>query len=266
MSFWKNKVVVITGSSIGIGRTTAEIAASNGAHVVLNARNEERLQKVVSEFQQKGYSVIGCAGDVSNYEDANRLIQTSLNTFEKVDVVINNAGVSHESKFDTLKPEVFQSVLNVNVIGCSNVAYACKEALKKSGGSLIFIGSVAGFYGMGNYSAYCTSKMAITALAQSLQIEWKNEGIHVGIAYLGLTQNDPEKVIYDADGKKVAQPKRNVKQQPVEDVANGILSIAENRKPQKVFTLLGNISFGMTRIFPRISKLVLGRIYSKSGE
>lgn len=264
MSFWTGKVVVVTGSSIGIGRATAELAAKQGAKVVLNARNADRLQDAVRTFHQNGYEAIGCPGDVSVFEDAVRLNSEAIKAFGKVDVVICNAGVSHETRFDELKPEVFQSVLKVNVFGCSNVAFACKESLEQTAGSLIFIGSVAGFYGMGTYSAYCTSKMALTSLAQSLQIEWKSKGVHVGIAYLGMTQNDPQKEIFDAFGNTIPQPKRKVTQQPVGVVATGILSIAERRASKKVFSSLGKLSYFISRWIPSVSKSFFTKLYKKA--
>lgn len=263
ISFWKDQVVVITGSSLGIGKTMARLAAQNGAKVIINARNESRLLQTLEIFQSEGLSIFGISGDVSNSEDVQKLLQFTLNKFGKVDVLINNAGISHESDFEVLSPEVFKKVVDVNILGSVYPTHIFLPEIKKSKGSIVFVGSVAGIHGLGKYSAYCASKMALTALAESLQIELKSSGIHIGIAYLGLTENDPKKSIYASDGSTLPQPKRKVKQQPVSQVAQEILNMAEFRTKKKVISSLGKITHILNRISPTLVHQILERIYNK---
>jgi short-subunit dehydrogenase len=262
-TFWNNKVVVITGASLGIGKTMARLAAFNGAQVVINARNEDRLQKVLEHFRKEGLSISGISGDVSQIEDVQKLLQFTLDQFGKVDILINNAGISHESDFDVLSPEVFKKVIDVNLLGSVYTSHIFLPEIKKTKGSIVFVGSVAGIHGLGMYSAYCASKMALTALAESLQIESKTSGIHFGIAYLGLTENDPDKSIYASDGSALPQPKRKVKQQPVTKVAQEILEIAEFRQKKKVISSLGKLTYVLNRISPNLVHRILERIYNK---
>lgn len=263
ISFWKDQVVVITGSSLGIGKTMARLAAQNGAKVIINARNESRLLQTLEIFQSEGLFIFGISGDVSNSEDVQKLLQFTLNKFGKVDVLINNAGISHESDFEVLSPEVFKKVVDVNILGSVYPTHIFLPEIKKSKGSIVFVGSVAGIHGLGKYSAYCASKMALTALAESLQIELKSSGIHIGIAYLGLTENDPKKSIYASDGSTLPQPKRKVKQQPVAQVAQEILNMAEFRTKKKVISSLGKITHILNRISPTLVHQILERIYNK---
>jgi short-subunit dehydrogenase len=104
--------------------------------------------------------------------------------------------------------------------------------------------------------------MALTALAQSLKIELDGSGVHVGIAYIGFTQNDPDKTIFDKDGKIIAQPKRDfIKTEPPENVALRIIKMVENKTFKQYFTPLGKLNAFMNRFFPFIVEGVLKRNY-----
>ena len=258
----QNKVAIITGSSIGIGRTLAFEMAKRGAKIVLNARNPERLEKTQKAMQEAGYESIAVAGDVSNPGDCQILILKTIAAFDKIDILVNNAGISMEGTVEELDPDVFKKVMEVNYLGS---VYPTKEALpflRKTKGSVIFTGSLAGMRGIPKYSVYSSSKMALTALAESLRIELDGSGVHIGIAYVGFTQNDPEKTIFDKNGKIIAQPKRDfVKTEPPENVALRIIKMIENKTFKQYFTLLGKLNAFMNRFFPSIVNLVLKRNY-----
>jgi len=258
----QDKVAIITGSSLGIGRTLAFEMAKRGAKIVLNARNQERLKKAHKEMQDAGFEAIAVAGDVSKMEDCQKLIDAAVETFGKVDILVNNAGISMEGTVEELDADVFKKVMNVNYLGSVYPTKAALPFLRKTKGSVIFTGSLAGMRGLPNYSVYSSSKMALTALAQSLKIELDGTGVHVGIAYVGFTQNDPEKTIFDKDGKIIAQPKRDlIKAEPPENVALRIIKMIENRTFKQYFTGLGKLNAFMNRFFPFIVEGVLKRNY-----
>ena len=133
------------------------------------------------------------AGDVSKAEDCHQLIEHTIKTFGQIDVLINNAGISMEGSIEDLAPEVFQKVIEVNYLGSIYPTKAAIPYLKKSKGSIIFMGSAAGIRGIPNHAAYSSSKMSLTAIAEALKIELKKSDIHVGLAYVGFTENDEEK-------------------------------------------------------------------------
>ena len=262
MSTLKDKVAIITGSSLGIGKALAFEMAKKGAKIVLNARNLERLEKTQLAMQEAGYESIAVIGDVSNMEDCQRLVDQTIEAFGKIDILVNNAGISMEGTIEELDSEVFRKVMNVNYLGCVYPTKAALPHLRKSKGSLIFAGSLAGMRGLPKYSVYSSSKMALTALAQSLKIELDGSGVHVGIAYIGFTQNDPDKTIFDKDGKIIAQPKRDfIKTEPPENVALRIIKMIENKTFKQYFTPLGKLNAFMNRFFPFIVEGVLKRNY-----
>ena len=262
MSKLQNKVAIITGSSLGIGRTLAFEMAKQGAKIVLNARNPERLAKVQKTMQNAGFESIAIAGDVSKMEDCQKMIDAAVESFGKVDILINNAGIATEGTVEELDPDVFRKVMNVNYLGSVYPTKAALPLLRKTKGSIIFTGSLAGMRGLPNFSVYSSSKMALTALAESLKIELDGSGVHVGIAYVGFTQNDPEKTIYDKDGKIIAQPKRDlIKAEPPENVALRIIKMVENKTFKQYFTPLGKLNAFMNRFFPFIVEGVLKRNY-----
>ncbi len=261
----KNKTILITGSSIGIGKAMAYEMCKQGANVILNARNKERLNKTFETMKSEGYQVTAISGDVSKMKDCQEMVAHAIQTFGQIDVIINNAGISMEGSFEELAPEVFQKLFDVNVMGSIFPTKAALPHLKKTKGSVIFIGSAAGIRGIPNHAAYSASKMSLTALAESMKIELKESNIHVGIAYVGFTENDPEKTIYDKDGKIIPQPKRDfIKAESPQKVAQRIINMIHKRKFKEVFTPLGKLNAFMNRFFPFIVEPILSRNYHKN--
>jgi short-subunit dehydrogenase len=259
------KVIIITGSSIGIGRAMAYEMCKEGAKVVLNARNAERLDKSFQEMKSAGLEVTAIAGDVSRMEDCQKIIDHAVQVFGQIDAIVNNAGISMEGTLEELSPEVFRKVIEVNYLGSIYPTKAALPHLKKTKGSIIFIGSAAGIRGIPNYGAYSSSKMSLTALAEALKIELHKSQIHVGLAYVGFTENDPEKTIYDKDGKIIPQPKRDfMKAEPPQKVALRIINMIDKRKFKEVFTPLGKLNAFMNRFLPSVVDTVLNRNYHKN--
>ena len=260
----QNKVIIITGSSMGIGKVMAAEMLEQGAKVVLNGRNIERLQKCYSHFKQQELPVIAVPGDVAKMQDCQQLIKQTLQAFGRVDVLINNAGISMQGETEYLHPDVFRKVMEVNYLGSVYPTLAALPYLKKTKGSVIFISSAAGIRGIPGHAVYSSSKMALTALAESLKIELHDCGVHVGIAYLGFTQNDPDKTIYDVDGKIIPQPPKDfVKAEPPLKVARRIRHMIQTRRFKQVFTPLGKLNVLVNRWFPSFGEWVLRRNYFK---
>ncbi|MFK7808223.1 MAG: SDR family oxidoreductase [Saprospiraceae bacterium] len=260
----KDKVIIITGSSMGIGKVMALELLNKGAKVVLNARNKERLNKTFAELQSAGHPVIAIAGDVSKVEDCEHLATETIKAFGKIDVLINNAGISMEGEVTELSPDVFRKVMEVNYLGSVYPTQAVLPELKRSKGSVIFMSSAAGVRGLPGFSVYSSSKMALTALAESMKIELHKDEVHVGIAYVGFTQNDPEKTIYNANGKIIAQPNRSfIKAEPPINVAKRVSTMIANRTFKRVFTPLGKLNAIVNRWTPSLGEWILRRNYFK---
>lgn len=256
---WNDKVVLITGSSIGIGRGLATEIGKRGGKIVLNARNAERLLKTCDELRHQGITTTAYAGDISDYDECAKIVAHAIKEYGKLDVLINNAGISTQASLEEISPELFRKVVDINYMGAVSMTKLAIPYLKMTKGSVLFLGSVAGIHGLGNFSAYSSTKMALTALTESLSKEMHRHGVHVGIAYVGFTQNDPEKTMYDKDGMLIPQPPRSFRQEPINVVALRLMKMIEKRKLKSVFTPLGKLNSFLNRISPCLVHYILQR-------
>ncbi len=246
-----HKVVIVTGSSQGIGKATAEQLCKAGARVVLNGRNPEKLQKVLDYFKAKGYDVIAVPGDITKAEDCQRIVDQTLEAFDGIDVLINNGSITMNEEIAKLHPDLFESVYMSNSMGAVHPTLAALPHIRKSKGSIVFISSLAGLHAMPGASAYSMGKMALTALWQSMKIELKHSGVHVGICYVSFTQNEIQKRMVSGDGTLVTVPPRpKLLLQSREKVARRILCMLRYRRSKMILSPLGKITAVFVRYLP----------------
>ena len=250
---------------MGIGKALANELGKRGAKIILNGRNFTRLEQVQQEMKQSGIESIIVSGDVSKIEDCKSLIDNTIKEFGKIDILINNAGLSTEGTVEELSLEVVKKIMEVNYLGSHYLTSLALPYLKASKGSILFSGSNAGIHGLSNYSIYSASKMALTALIEALKIELQDDDVHVGIAYIGFTENDPNKTIYDIDGKIIAQPNRsNFKTKPPEEVAKQIIKMIEKRTYKSYFSPIGKLNSFFARFAPIVIRKAVGKNYRNS--
>ncbi|MGB0179172.1 MAG: SDR family oxidoreductase [Flavobacteriales bacterium] len=238
-----DKVVVVTGSSRGIGKAIAIACAQRGAAVVLNGRNQERLASAKAAVEEHTSRVHVVCGDVSDPKEGRRLIEEAVATFGRLDLLVNNVGVSMRGAVADLQPEVFQTVFASNVFGTVNPTIPAIPELRKTKGSIIFISSLAGIRGLPSLSAYCSSKMALRALAESIRIEEHAHGIHVGLIQVGITEIEHNKETIAADGSlQVLQDRAKGKVQTTEQVALAVLDNLRKRTFITTLTAIGKLN------------------------
>lgn len=253
MSYFKNKTAIVTGSGMGIGKAIALELCKEGANVVLNGRNAERLEKTFQEFLQKGYTVASVRADVTKSLECDAIIQKAIDSFGGVDILITNAGISMRERFENLQPEVFSQIIESNINGSAFPALKALPHIKKTNGSIVFISSAAGMIGLPTASAYSAGKMALTALAQSMKIELASTGVHVGIVHVGFTRNDDEKRVLNANGELIPVASRPpYLQQTQEQVAKSVLSTIRNRRFKVILTFVGKLNAFAVRFFPSL--------------
>lgn len=239
MKKFKDKVVLITGSSKGIGKTTAHKFLELGAKVVINGRNKETLKLTQDQFTKEGYDVLAIGGDVTDPNFCIQLVENIVNTLGRLDILINNAGLPMRGRFDEIVFKVIEEVTASNLLSAFYCTKASLPHIKKSKGSIVFISSLAGIRGLPNASIYCASKMALKGFAQSLRIELAGSGIHIGLIEVGLTENDADKLIIGKNGTPV--PVKGSKQHTQSQVANAIIRSIYKKQFRKTLTLLGKI-------------------------
>jgi short-subunit dehydrogenase len=255
---FQDKVVLITGSSQGIGKATAIEMSKLGATIVLNGRDTKKLKKVEEQIiNEGGKSVFFCC-DVSKSIQAKKLINFTIKTFGKLDILINNAGVSMRGNFSELNTNVFKTVFDINVLGSVNTSIPAIPYIKASQGSIVFISSVAGIRGLPSNSAYSSSKMALRAIAESIRIEEAKSNIHIGLVFVGITEIERGKTTIGANGSLIAlQDRSKFKVQSFSQVANSIISNIKRRKFRTTLTLLGRLNALVQSIFPDVIEKIL---------
>jgi NAD(P)-dependent dehydrogenase (short-subunit alcohol dehydrogenase family) len=177
------KTAIVTGGSRGLGREMAEGLAEAGASLMLCARRAEWLDETLEEFRARGFRVEGKLCDVSNAEEIQTVVDETVKTFGKVDVLINNAGISWGDMPESMPLEKWQKVLDVNLTGCFLFAQAAgREMLKRKSGSIINITSISGLTSSANgpfYAGYVASKAGLIGLTRELAASWGRRGIRV---------------------------------------------------------------------------------------
>ena len=258
------KVAIITGSSMGIGKAIAWEFAKQGASIVLNARNPEKLSKALAEFEEKNIPAIAVAGDVSNWEDVEKMTQATIEAFGQIDILINNAGVATRGSVENMSHDVFRKVLDVNLLGSVFPAKSALPYLKQTRGSVVFVSSIASFHGLPFNSVYCASKDALKAFSESFRLETERDGIHTGIAFVGFTENDPNKIIMDSDGKLIyLEERKGIRKQSPQQVAQIIYRMVKNRRKRVTLSLAGKALRIVEWLAPGIINLVYRKNYDQ---
>ncbi len=169
----KNKVAIVTGSATGLGAAVALRLADQGCNVVINyTKSEAEAKETLAACEAKGVEAVLGQGDVGEDADCRRIVQTAVDKWGRVDVLVNNAGgtkFADHAKLDELNAEDFLWIYKVNVVGAYQMIRACEPHMKKAGkGSVVNISSIAGVTGIGSSVAYAASKGALNTMTLSL--------------------------------------------------------------------------------------------------
>lgn len=247
-----SKVVIITGASSGIGLAAAREFAGKGANLVLAARRDDLLVQIEKELS-KTTEVLIVKTDVSKEEDCKNLIVKAVEHFGKIDILINNAGISMRALFKDVDLSVIKQLMDVNFWG---TVYCTKYALPwllKSHGSVVGVISIAGFKGLPARTGYSASKFAIYGFLDTLRIEHLKENLHVMIFAPGFTTSNIRYAALTADGSKQGETPRNESDMmSAEDCAKHLIKGVIKRKSQVVLTFTGKLVVFLNKFFPRL--------------
>lgn len=247
----KDRVVVITGGSSGIGEALAKKFAKEGSKVVIGARNLKALERVAGEIKSSGGEISFLPCDVSSESDCKNLILKAVDTFGSIDVLINNAGVSMRAIFEDLDLKVIKRLMDINFWG---TVYCSKHALPyliQNNGSLVGVSSIAGLKGLPGRTGYSASKFAMNGFMETVRIENIKKGLHVLMAFPGFTASNIRNTALAADGSQQGEsPRDEDKMMSAEEVANHIYKATLKRKNRIILTTQGKLTFLINKFFP----------------
>lgn len=219
MNKLKGQVAIITGASSGIGRATAYALASEGCNLVLTARREERLREVKEKCEALGVKVVYYVGDIRLEETAINTINTAINEFGKIDILINNAGIGKLISLTDSTSDDYYELMDTNVFSSFIFSkYATVEMLKRQKGNIIFVSSVTGHIGHEDETIYTMTKFAQRGLSQAIDKELRNQGIKTCVVCPSATKTEFE-IGFGRTQESVAASNWETP----EDVAQGIL-------------------------------------------
>lgn len=224
----KGKVTFITGSTRGIGLAIAKAFAQEGANIVLNGRSAISAE-LIAEIEAFGVQCIGVSGDISDFEEAGRMIQETQEKLGPITILINNAGITNDKLMLRMKPEEFDQVLKINLVGTFNMTQqVLKKMLKQREGAIINLSSVSGLIGNVGQANYAASKAGVVGFTKSVAREVAPRGITCNAIAPGFIQTDMTDVLSDKVKEQVTQNIPLQRFGQVEDVAQTAIFLAKN--------------------------------------
>lgn len=217
-----NKVALITGGTRGIGKEIAYTLAEENYDIIINYRTEnEELMKLKKEIEQKRDRCLLLKGDVSNFEDCKKLVEEAINRMNHIDVLVNNAGITKDMLLMRMKPEDFNEVINVNLIGTFNMTKnVINYMMKERKGRIINVSSVVGISGNAGQTNYASSKAGIIGFTKSLAKEVASRNILVNAIAPGFIQTDMTNILKENVKDEIAKTIPLKRMGTAKDVAN----------------------------------------------
>ncbi len=250
----KNKVVIITGASSGIGKALAFAFGQEGAKIVITGRKKEPLLEVSEALTNQGIDNLPIVSDVSIEADNADVVHKTIEKYGKIDVLINNAGISMRSMFEDCDIEVIKKVMDINFYG---TVYATKYALpyiKETKGSIVGVSSIAGYRGLPVRTGYSASKFAMNGFLEALRTELLHSGVHVLTACPGFTASNIRVASLGSDGNSKGETMRDEgNMMSSEEVAQHILKAVKKRDRDMVLTLQGKMVVFLNKWLPKLT-------------
>ncbi len=248
-----NKVIIITGASSGIGFALAKEFAKNKNIIVMSARNKAKLETAANKIKQEfDAEVLSIQTDVSKEAECKYMINKTIKKFGRIDVLINNAGVSMRALFKDLELKVLHELMDINFWG---TVYASKYALNhllKSKGHIVAISSIAGYKGLPGRSGYSSSKFAMHGFLESVRIENLKTGLKTLLVAPGFTASNIRKTSLTADGTAQTEtPRDEQKMMTAEKVAEKIHKAITKNKKTLTLTTQGKLTVILNKFFPK---------------
>lgn len=253
LSYFHDKVVIVTGASSGIGLASARLFGSLGAKVVMAARSYDKLLSLAPSVAPEDH-VLCVKCDVSDEGECKALVEAAVAAFGGIDILVNNAGLSMRAMFKDLDLKVIHKLMDVNFWGTVNCTKYALPYLLERKGQVVGVISIAGYSALPARTGYSSSKYAIRGFLDTLRIEHLKDGLGVLVFAPGYTSSNVRNAALTADGSAQGEtPLDEDKLMSAEECARHLARGLARRKSQVILTGLGKATVWAHRLFPRLT-------------
>ncbi|MCG2739210.1 MAG: SDR family oxidoreductase [Syntrophaceae bacterium] len=260
---FKEKIVIVTGASSGIGKELALRLADEGAWLALAARNTQRLDSLAGECQQRGSKAIAIPTDVADESQCRALIQRTQETYGRIDTLVNNAGIDVVSKLEDLPDlRLFKQVVDVNFYGTVHCTYYALPYLKETRGRIVNISSLGGMLAIPFNTSYVASKFAMIGFSDSLRMEVEQAGVSVTVICPSLVVTEFHERYLDKNGQPKGPSGRAIyaEHTMTADHCAQIVLLAARRRKRQVVMRPGPLALWLKLIAPGlVDRLTISR-------
>ena len=264
-AYFKDKVVVVTGGTDGIGKALVESLITMGAKVATCGRNHDKLYLLQAEYPSAHLHTM--VADVSNENDCRRFMETTIKVFGGIDVLINNAGVSMRALLKETDVDVIKKVMDINFYGTVYCTKFALDSIISRKGTIVGVSSIAGYRGLPGRSGYSASKFAVQGWLEAIKTELVTDGVHVMWVCPGFTSSNIRNAALSKDGTSHGEtPMDETKMMSSEECAAHILNAIEKKKRTLVLTFTGKRTVFMQKFFPKLADKFTYKFFFKDGK
>lgn len=263
--YFKDKVVVVTGGTEGIGKALVDSLLNMGAKVATCGRNHDKLYSLQSEYPSADLHTM--VADVSSENDCRRFIETTIKVFGGIDILINNAGVSMRALLKEANTEVIHKVMDINFYGTVNCTKYALDSIISRKGTIVGVSSIAGYRGLPGRSGYSASKFAVQGWLEAIKTELMADGVHVMWVCPGFTTSNIRNAALNKDGASHGDtPMDESKMMSAEECAAHILKAIQKKKRTLVLTFTGKRTVFMQKFFPKLADKFTYKFFFREGK
>jgi short-subunit dehydrogenase len=263
-NYFNNKVVVITGGSDGIGKALVDALIPLGAKVATCARNQDKLYDL--QILHSGKPLHTVVADVSRYSDCKNFIDSTIQFFGGIDILINNAGISMRAMFSDLDVEVIEKVMAINFNGTLYCTKLALDSILQRKGMIVGVSSIAGYRGLPGRTGYSASKFAVNGFLEALRTEMMDSGVHVMWVCPGFTtSNIRSRALTKQGGSQGESPMHEGSMMSSGQCAVHIMQAIEKRKRTLVLTFQGKQTVFLNKFFPSLADKLVKKFFFKKG-
>lgn len=264
-AYFKDKVVVITGGTDGIGKALVEKLLDMGAKVATCGRNSDKLYQLQASHPSAALHTM--VADVSNENDCRRFMEMTIKVFGGIDVLVNNAGISMRALLREAGTDVFRKVMDINYFGALYCTRYALDSIIERKGTIVGVSSIAGYRGLPGRSGYSASKFALQGWLEAIRTELLHDGVHVMWVCPGFTSSNIRNAALNKDADSHGEtPMDENKMMPADVCADHILKAIRKKKRTLVLTFTGKRTVFMQKFIPGLADKLVYNFFFKDGK